>query len=157
MRRLKPLAFLIIIFVITARAKQQTTIEEAMRKSNIQFDAIIYIKEINGKKRAIVYYEKDNNLGLGLLEKRKDGWNWEIGKTSQSNEEAELTWGYSNLNDNLPMFYGVINNKAVDRVVIETKDIRQDAEIIEAADRRLWLVLLDKAQNPPVKIYGYGP
>ncbi|RKP57091.1 hypothetical protein D7Z26_03655 [Cohnella endophytica] len=155
MIQLRLLIIVVIIFILAACTNEEITIEQAMKKSNIQFDSIAHVKEMDKGHLALVFYENNEQFGLGLLKKKRNGWAWEIGNSSRPDSKVELNWSYSSLNQKLPLFYGVIHNDAIKRVVVETKDTKKEAEIIEAANRRIWLALVDKPQNPPVNIYGY--
>jgi hypothetical protein len=145
-----------IVLCLAACKQGNTTIEKAIKNSRIEYTSILHVKEFKDRNLAVVFYSKDAGQGLGLLEKKNGGWKWTTGQTAEPVGQDDLTWRYTNLNMKLPMFHGVINNNAIKRVVVETKKIKKEAEIINAANNiTIWYAILDEPQNPPVSIYGY--
>ncbi|OBZ13787.1 hypothetical protein [Bacillus sp. FJAT-26390] len=148
------LMLITIIVLLSGCNEQELDVNQVMKDSKIQYEYIIHTKEIPERNLALVFYKQQEMYGLGLLEK-KNSWKWLVGSTKPI-EELEMSMVYNNLDQKAPMAFGVINNLSIDSVKIEIKGEKKIAEIIETPDeKRLWYVLFDEPQNPPIEVYGY--
>lgn len=146
----------IFIYIQYKESNDSGTIEEAMVKSNINYDEIYHITEKRGY--TIVFYGKDDGLSVGLITKTRSGYRWIFGAGSKQFNEGEriLTRAFSNLptknygNDNeiISLTFGVINDEEIKNLKIQYKDQDlMDATIIPTSKGRIWFCFSDTPVN----------
>lgn len=148
---------LLLCFVLIAGCSNSpSTIEEAMHKSNIPYDDILKTFDPDNKHR-VVFYSNDNQYNVGLLKHNRQSWTWIVGTYTDIHPDQDIDWSYCNLNQLSPMFVGTVNNKDILSVVVETRKVKTEAQLIPASDGTVyWYVLLDEPQNPPMRFTGYN-
>ncbi|MFF2094293.1 hypothetical protein [Paenibacillus sp. NPDC058174] len=154
--KLKMLVILLLILSLVACSSKSNTIEEAMIKANMEYSKINYIKELPIDKRALVFYENKELIGVGLLKKVNKGWEWVIGSSTSDDSKAEIQWAYSYVDESFPLVYGYIRNDEISKITLEFRVKKYDTNLIKVDNKTLFYALLDEPQNPPITIRGYN-
>ncbi|MBB3126720.1 hypothetical protein FHS19_001374 [Paenibacillus rhizosphaerae] len=147
---------ILLCFVLIAGCSHSpSTIEEAMNESDIPYDDILKTFDPDNK-HTVVFYRNDHQYNVGLLKHKRQSWTWIVGTNSDIKLEQDIDWSYCNLNELSPMFVGTVNNKDIRTVIVETRKVKTEAQLISTSDGTVyWYVLLDEPQYPPMRFTGY--
>lgn len=153
---MKVRCIILLCFVLIAGcSRSPATIEEAMNKSHIPYNDILKTFDTD-HKHTVVFYSNDHQYNVGLLKHNRQSWTWIVGTYSDIDPEQDIDWSYCNLNELSPMFIGTVNNKAIRTVVVETRKVKTEAQMIHSSDGAIyWYVLLNEPQYPPMRFTGY--
>lgn len=146
----------LIVFIYFLKAplfKTAGSIDEAMKVANIEYNEILFQKDIDGK--TIVFYTCNDFLNVGLLSKNILGWKWVTGAGSaELVSNNGMSWVYSTLgSDNkekLYLFFGAVIDPDIKYIKIKVNDSSEYkyANIVETARGSIWYLVLDKPQFP---------
>ena len=154
------LAIMIIsAFIIFKFNDGEKTIEKAISSSN----PIKIIYEEKTDKGSIVFYTtKDwNDFSICFVRKTLNGYKYINGGTGDVRVSAKkIGFSYAyypNIEKTpFPMYFGIIGNPEIKKIkVIEKKsNIEGEAKIINAKDKRIWLMYMNKFQGSDFEIVG---
>lgn len=159
------ISLLILVFIValTFYKLNYRNLEEAINDSNVPMDEIFHTLDYKGQ--TIIFYGKDDTLGVALIEKGFFGyrWNFGVGSHHLNVEDSMVTKSLSNLysknyksdEDIVTLTYGGINDPSIEQLKIKYKD--QDfteATILETRKGRIWYCFSETPVNydPEVNI-----
>jgi len=141
-----------MLFSLTGCMESTKPIEVQLReKFHKPFQEIIYIYPFEDHK--FVFFGGEE-MYVSLFTSNQ--YNLSTGPVN-SNSKEDITTGYIYFSkEEIPLFYGTIQNPDIESIMIKNDDIQEKATIIELDDssKRIWLNIPEKPVNYTVKIIG---
>ena len=157
-------AILISVFIMFNNKGREGTIEEALNISETNNIKIIHEEPTN--KGSIIFAISSNNsneyLGTAFLNKNLFGYKDLYSGTSSIDgiDKRDLTAQYfpAIKESPLPIYFGVILNDEIKAVNVKENNSSEmkEAKIIEAGDKRIWLVYMDGFKGNEFEVLGYS-
>lgn len=160
--KLKVVLFIVSIILLASILRvvyyktNYKTLDEAIIESNVRMDEIFHTTEHEGQ--TIIFYNEEDVLSVGLIEKTILGYRWRFGAGSKhfDVENRVLTRMFSNLQPRnmksdeqlVSLTFGVIYDDSIEKLSIKYKDQDiTDATIIETSKGRIWYCFSDTPVN----------
>lgn len=157
-------AIVILVFIMFNSKGREGTIEEALNISETNNIKIIHEEPTN--KGSIIFAISLNNsneyLGTAFLNKNLFGYRDLYSGTSSIDgiDKRDLTAQYfpAIKESPLPIYFGVILNDKIKSVNVKEGNSSEikEAKIIEAGDKRIWLVYMDGFKGNEFEVLGYS-
>ncbi len=156
---------LLLTHAACTKTQQSMTIRDALAARNIDSDAVVSAEIID--KIALVFFTtgngagNDQELNMGILELRDDGWHYLIASNIDKNWAEPLQASLRTVDIEgdfegmqVPGFYleyGLVNNPEIKTVQLQMNDAAASkeatAKIINVGEERIWYIVRD---NPNI-------